>query len=115
MHHSIRNPERLGDGASIPPMTHKLSAHWRQPHRDHILLDAKHAVMDVATFALLAEYSTSMPSGVYEGKMWKARCHRGMQHGRIVWVEPEKWQLRWYGFCEEPNSCSNNFREIIVV
>lgn len=86
----------------IPAMVDPLGAHWNQPDRNRIAIDSTHALMDEATFLSLAEYSTSYPSGVYEGKMWKAKC-RG------------KWWLRWYGYSVNPDCCSNNQREILAV
>jgi len=50
----------------------------------------------------LADYSHSMPSGVYEGKMWK-RFDAGI------------WLLMWFGNSDIPDNCSVNWREIIVV
>lgn len=54
----------------IPPMTHPLSRHWRQPSTSAILIDDVNAVMDVDTLGALPEYSCSLPTGAYEGKMW---------------------------------------------
>lgn len=87
---------------TIPSITNPLGAHWKQPLATSILLDDTHAVMDARAFDQLYEYSTSCPSGVYEGKMWKA-MHRG------------QWVLRWYGECVDPAMCSNNQRSILVV
>jgi hypothetical protein len=58
--------------------------------------------MTTKTFEQLLEYNTSVPTGVYEGKMWKAHYK-------------DKWLLRWFGHAEIPNHCSNNQREIILV
>lgn len=71
----------------IPPMTHPLSQHWRQPSVDLILVDEMHAVMSLATLKALPEYSWTIPTGVYEGKMW--RCHAA--EGDCY-----EWLLRWY-------------------
>lgn len=87
---------------AIPAMVDPLGQHWNQPDRKRITIDDTHALMDEATLKSLAEYSTSMPSGVYVGKMWKAR-HAG------------KWWLRWYGESTQPDCCSNNQREILTV
>jgi len=85
----------------IPAMTHALGKYWDQPPLERILVDGTHAVMDARTFDQLSEYSTTMPSGVYPGKMWKA-----LSCGR--------WMLRWYGIVEgNPNVCSNNQVEIL--
>lgn len=87
----------------IPAMTDPLGRHWRQPDRTEILLDDKHAVMDGKTFSRLAEYSTSIPSGVYPGKMWKCHCLDG------------EWVLRWFGEVDgRPDLCSQNQRVILL-
>lgn len=86
----------------IPPMTDPLGKHWRQPATSKILIDEKFAVMDQTTFEALSEYSTTTPSGVYIGKMWRARI--GL-----------RWFLRWYGVGDEPGYCSNHSREILLV
>lgn len=57
---------------SIPAMTHPLGKHWKQPEVDEITIDDTHALMSQRAFDKLLEYSASRPSGVYEGKMWKA-------------------------------------------
>lgn len=86
----------------IPPMTNPLGKYWNQPKHEAILVDDTHAVMDEWAFNLLAEYSTTYPSGVYPGKMWKA-----LSRGR--------WVLRWYGIVAgNPEVCSNNQVEILV-
>jgi hypothetical protein len=85
----------------IPLITHPMGRHWDQPPLECILIDDKHALMSKFSFDRLAEYSTSMPSGVYPGKMWK-RNQRGI------------WFLGWYGECEDPTMCTNNWREILI-
>lgn len=86
----------------IPPMTDPLGRHWRQPSRQEILIDEEHAVMTRSTFDKLAEYSTTRPTGVYPGKMWKAIYGNGAY-------------LRWYGIVEgRPDLCSNNQRLILL-
>lgn len=87
----------------IPAMTDPLGRHWRQPNRDEILVDDTHALMTPSAMARLSEYSSSIPSGVYPGKMWKA------QFGG-------QWFLRWFGEVpNRPDLCSNNQRLILVV
>lgn len=84
----------------IPEITDPLGRSWRQPPLDQIAVDDTHALMSETTFKQLAEYSTSMPTGVYVGKMWSA----------VIGGTP---YLRWYGRCEKPGHCSNNQREVI--
>ncbi len=99
---------------TIPPMTHELSKAWDQPSTDRIKIDDKYAAMDEKTFKELKEYSCSQPSGVYEGKMWKANYsrHKPLPHQD---PQPDIWYLCWFGFSEDPNCCSNNRREIKIV
>lgn len=84
----------------IPHMDDPMGKHWEQPHRSRILIDDKHALMTEVDFNKLHDYSTSTPSGVYPGKMW--RCY---QRG--------KWWLRWFGLSDDPKFCSNHAREIL--
>lgn len=88
----------------IPDMTDPMGRHWCQPKKENLLVTDKFAVMDEDDFKKLPEYSTTYPSGVYPGKMWKA-------HVQGVWY------LRWYSRCPEaPDThCNNNQRKIMVV
>lgn len=92
-------------------MTHPSGKYWDQPAREAILLDDTHAIMTRASFAALLEYSGTIPTGCYEGKMW--RRHDGIFAGR----DPAKcpWLLCWYGPSEKPDHCSVNAREILLV
>ncbi len=90
------------DGLSIPRMTDPLGRHWQQPDRDSIELDKTHALMSEATFGKLLDYSRSVPSGVYSGKMWKGQC-RGV------------WFLCWFGGpSSEPGEVWTHHREILI-
>lgn len=81
------------DGLSIPPMSDPLGQHWKQPSRGKIEIDCTHALMPRSAFDQLLEYSSSIPTGVYSGKMWKC-CN-----------PPVGWLLRWYGNpCEDDGS-----------
>lgn len=92
----------MNDTDLIPEITCPLGRYWRQPPRDAILVDDKHALMTRTTFDELPEYSASTPSGVYPGKMWR-REYQG------------RWYLRWFGSVpDQPELCSNNQREIIL-
>ncbi|PUA17313.1 hypothetical protein [Glaciimonas sp. PCH181] len=102
----LRSPE-----TAIPPMTDPLGKHWRQPRRETISLDDTHALMDASSFAQLADYSSTHPSGVYPGKMWKR--HDGLFDRRCK-TEDRVWLLCWFGECDDPTKCSNNYRQILV-
>lgn len=94
----------------IPPMTDPLGAYWEQPGREAILVDGTHAVMTQRTFDALAEYSSTYPTGVYPGKMWRRDDGAyDPRPGRRVWL------LCWYGLHADPGRCSINFREILIV
>lgn len=95
----------------IPPITSPLGAHWDQPARSVILVDDTHAVMTKAAFRQLPEYSGTIPSGVYEGKMW--RRHDGVFDPRCKPSE-RRWLLCWFGPSDKPDCCSINAREILL-
>ena len=95
-------PESMEVKNVIPEMVHSLSKYWNQPDIKDIEIGDKQAKMSKCTFELLLEYSTSIPTGVYEGKMWKRR-------------RPDAWYLLWYAACEGADSCSINIRKIIIV
>ncbi len=87
---------------SIPPITEPLGKYWEQPKPANFSLTLAYAWMDTADFKRLAEYSASLPSGTYSGKMWKSKgvrrtsqivFYKGKEYVKTV---PE-WYLCWYG------------------
>lgn len=84
---------------------------WNQPPRDSIAIDATHALMTRGTFEALVEYSGSLPTGAYPGKLW--RRHDGIFDRQSK--EPPKWLLGWYGPTADPSKVSINFREVLIV
>jgi len=87
----------------IPPITHELGKHWEQPNLDGILISDNFALFkNQSDIKKLSEYSTSNPSGVYEGKMWLA-----IDTSKVL-------LLSWYGVGEQPNVCTINRRQIIL-
>ncbi|MES2218392.1 MAG: hypothetical protein V4501_08265 [Pseudomonadota bacterium] len=87
----------------IPPMIDPLGKYWRQPDSSLIGVDEANALMDETTFRGLLNYSTSIPSGVYPGKMWR-RTEDG-----------QRWLLCWYGLSGKGDGfCSINNREILI-
>lgn len=100
---------------TIPPITHELGRYWEQPDRFEILVDDHHALMTKETFEKLHEYTSSIPTGAYEGKMWRSMQHDGIKYG-ILRTRPDKpWLLRWYGPCPIPGKVTLNTREVILV
>jgi hypothetical protein len=98
----------------IPVITHPLGRSWRQPSLDHILVDDTHAVMSRCTFEELHEYSGTMPTGVYEGKMW--RRHNGIYDRAFLAAGGKpNWTLCWYGPSDKPDMCSINVRDILII
>ena len=86
---------------TIPDMVHPLSKHWDQPNRDNILIDNTKALMSGRSLGELHLYSTSIPTGVYEGKMWKSKFQN-------------KWYLRWFEVEDEEKMLPILSREIII-
>lgn len=87
---------------SIPRVTNPMGNYWKQPNRKLIEVDAKYAKMSPASFDKLLEYSTSTPTGIYIGKMWKRQ------------LSNSKWLLCWFEPHPEPDTYSINYREILV-
>lgn len=86
----------------IPDITHPIGKYWYQPSWRQIVFSDTHATMSQETFDDLKDYSTSTPSGVYQGKMWKS--HR-----------QGKWWLRWYGVDDgDPRGLPTPCREIVI-
>lgn len=84
----------------IPEMTNPLSRYWHQPPLDDIAVYDDIAIMDRDTLEGLPEYSMSIPTGTYEGKMWKRMDRKG-------------WTLCWYKDSDVPGRidiCSRPIR-----
>lgn len=103
------------DDDTVPPMTHPLGKHWSQPDSAEMEISSKTAKMSRETFDALAEYSTSNPTGAYEGKMWKR--HHGSVHPAALpkGADGPAWLLCWYGYSRIGTGyVSNNHRKIIL-
>lgn len=87
----------------IPEVTHPLGRHWEQPRdiRD-APMDDKHVLLTEYQFRQLHNYSATVPTGVYPGKCWRRQEKRG-------------WLLVWYGIDRDPDRCTIEHREILVI
>lgn len=94
----------------IPRMINPLGRYWDQPSSDDMLFDDKHVIMSTEECSKLLEYSTSIPSGKYAGKMWKS-FHRWKQERKMMTC----WCLRWYEDADEPGLLNIMKREILIV
>jgi hypothetical protein len=96
----------------IPPITNPLGKHWPQPPLNAIVIDDTHALMSEATLKVLPEYSCTIPTGVYPGKMWKR--HDGLFDQRCK-PSDRCWLLCWFGESDKgPDFCSINSRKVII-
>ena len=95
-------PEYKSEVIKIPPITNILGKYWNQPNPDDITICGEHAFMTQEVFDKLATYSTSMPSDVYEGKMWKAEKN------------DKNWYLCWCVNNEVGNKCYVKYKNIII-
>ena len=87
----------------IPQMTDPLGRHWRQPADiREAPMDATHVLLTPQQVNGLPEYSSTYPSGTYDGKCWK----RG--NGGV-------WYLCWYEPHSEPGKIGIGFRTILEV
>lgn len=87
---------------AIPDMTDPLGRHWQQPSRELILVDEHHALMSSRTLLQLPEYSSTLPSGTYTGKMWRRAAGNG------------DWWLCWYGDLVGPDQISIHRRPVLL-
>jgi hypothetical protein len=77
---------------------------FQMPDKDDIaFIEGKDfCYMKVETFNKLLEYSTSLPSGVWVGKLWKAHRQDG------------NWYLMWYDKVNEEGKCPVGSKRIYV-
>ena len=101
----------LFDKNNIPPIVDEMGSGWNQPSTRDILIDDNYTIMPVSVFKELHEYSTSMPSGVYAGKMWKR--YDGIGHIRwLMQGNMPVWKLMWFGNSQD--GCTGLVREDVV-
>lgn len=109
--------ELLVDGTQdvIPDITDEMGNSWNQPSRFSLIfhmvpewpgrpaMKPKAVYMSKASCNILSEYSSSTPSGVYPGKMWKG-----------FW--DDTWYLVWYTAVEgEPGFCKVHMCPILLL
>lgn len=87
----------------IPAITDPLGRSWRNPQGVHeAVMDDEFVWLTHAQVDDLHEYSSSYPTGTYDGKCWKrARDDGG-------------WWLCWFGPCPIPGRIAIEYRNIIV-
>lgn len=93
----------------IPEMIDPLGRYWEQPKRENIKVVDVFAFMEEKDFKKLASYDTTMPTGVYDGKMFK----RQQRDEEGNWLN--KWTLVWFSKHEDPDQCTVNYRTIVVL
>lgn len=93
----------------IPPMTHPLSRQWDQPDVSGFLIDATHCVLLRKDWEELTAYDSSIPSGVYDGKVWRTSMKRLAVHNFCTDY------VRWYGPSDDPDRCSIHTRLALVI
>lgn len=96
-----KTPERANGMDVIPEMTDPRGKHWTQPDRQMIFIRGGVAHMTKQDFSKLSQYDTSMPSGVYPGKMWKR-------------LEKDKFYLVWYEDKPESNGKLCNIKYLPI-
>ena len=87
----------------IPIMDDPLGKYWRQPiGLREALMDDTHVLLTDGQINDLMCYNSSLPSGVYPGKVW-----------RRLEVNPSRDLLAWYGPETDDHRCPILFREIL--
>jgi len=107
-HDCLVKPVGISGEKVIPVMDHPLGRAWSQPKRQDIIINATQAFISARSFNCLHNYSHSLPSGVYSGKMWKQLTRDKSQ--------VEHWWLCWFvDSTVYPNSCTTNRRKIVIL
>jgi hypothetical protein len=84
----------------IPEMIHPLGKYWEQPSKSEFTIDqlSDYAIMSEEVFKKFKNYSSSIPSGVYNGKMWVSVYGNGTKY--LKWYEStndfDKNGDRWF-------------------
>lgn len=97
----------------IPLMTHSYGKYWKQPATSEIEIEERYAVMGKETFEKLLDYSCSIPSGAYEGKMWR-RENGAYDLEFVQGVGKPEWWLCWYDVSDKPDCVSVQHRIIKI-
>lgn len=94
-----------------PPVVEKDASRYswasEQPKIDELIVTPIHAYMTQKSFDSLSEYSCSIPTGVYEGKMWKAHL-ADHEDG----YKTQAWFLRWYGLSHREKKPGGGYRDM---
>jgi hypothetical protein len=94
----------------VPPITHPMGKHWDQPDPHAFEWHEDRVVMTREQFKALHDYSCSLPSGVYDGKMWRLTSH----HGTSVPMNERRCFLRWFAPSDDPNQCSIHSLPLVI-
>ncbi|MCK4794040.1 MAG: hypothetical protein KAV87_60495 [Desulfobacteraceae bacterium] len=84
----------------IPPITNSLGTHWDQPSAEDIKITDSKAIMTDRTLSRLANYSMSVPTGAYEGKMWRRNC--GGSNWVLCWFVVDPKDSKYLLTCQRP-------------
>lgn len=88
----------------VPPMTDPLGRHWDQPDPKSIRYGQRFCHMSTKAFKALPEYSSTTPTGIYDGKMWKHHNFR----------TDGSWHLCWYAPHADPKFIAIKSRRICL-
>lgn len=78
----------------IPPITDPMSRSWPVRNTDVTVFRDK-AIVTQRVFDLLPEYSTTQPTGVYPGKIWKSNEWH-WDPTKQFRVSTDRWHLCWF-------------------
>jgi hypothetical protein len=100
----------------VPPMTDPYGEYWSQPDPNTFLFDDTHVLMTRDQLRELPEYTITLPTGTYVGKMWRSYSGR-VKHvaDARVQIEKDAWMLCWYEDCEDPTRIAIKRRTILLL
>lgn len=61
---------------TVPPITDPLGKYWDAPRREDLIFTLLHVHVTQHQFTKLPNYQYTLPTGTYEGKMWRRKIGR---------------------------------------
>lgn len=77
--------KKVIDNCPVPPIVDPLGKSWNQPNPHNFVWDEDCVAMSEHDYKSLHTYDCALPTGIYEGKMWKTHI-RKKRRGRSLFV-----------------------------
>lgn len=68
--------KKVIDNCPVPPIVDPLGKSWNQPNPHNFVWDEDCVAMSEQDYKSLHTYDCTLPTGIYEGKMWKTHIRK---------------------------------------